>query len=246
MGRHARPRPGFDRELSDLPAPARWREFMLRVEAVIFAASQPVMRETLAAVVGSDCHLDLLIADIRDELRARPYELVDVAGGFQLRTRRGYGEVIRASGAVASKSLDLTPLEKLVLTAVAYFQPVTRAGLGDILGRIISRDVIAALRGAALIATGPRSPQPGAPHTFVTTPAFLTLWGLSSLRDLPDLDRLEDAGLIGTAPRPEDLRGALGIRDDDEDEDGAAKVDADKDGEVSEEHAGGLRRDSIL
>ena len=65
----------------------------MRVEAVIFAASQPVTRETLAAVIGSDCHLDLLVADIRDELKLRPYELVDVAGGFQLRTRRGYGEV---------------------------------------------------------------------------------------------------------------------------------------------------------
>jgi chromosome segregation and condensation protein ScpB len=131
---------------------------MMRVEAVIFAASQPVSRETLCALIGSDCNLENLIAEIRDELRARPYELVDVAGGFQLRTRRGYGEVIRASGAVASKGLDLTALEKLVLTAVAYFQPVTRACLGDILGRIISRDVIAALRGTQLIATGPRSP----------------------------------------------------------------------------------------
>jgi len=147
-----------------------------------------------------------------------PTRFVDVAGGFQLRTRRGYGEVIRASGAVATKGLDLTPLEKLVLTAVAY-QPVTRAGLGDILGRIISRDVIAALRGAALIATGPRSPQPGAPHTYVTTPAFLTVWGLPSLRDLPDLDRLEEAGVLGTAPLPGDLRGALGLAGNDEDED---------------------------
>jgi hypothetical protein len=51
----------------------------------------------------------------------------------------------------------------------------------------------------------------------VTTPAFLGLWGLTSLRDLPDLDRLEEAGLLGKAPLPEELRGALGIRDDDED-----------------------------
>ena len=164
MGRRARPKPGFDRELLDLPASMRRREFMMRVEAVIFAASQPVTRETLAAVIGSDCNLDQLIADIRDELRSRPYELVDVAGGFQHRTRRVYGEVIRASGAVASKGVDLTELEKLVLTAVAYFQPITRSGLADILCRNISRDVIAALRGAELIATGPRSPQPGAPH----------------------------------------------------------------------------------
>jgi segregation and condensation protein B len=216
MGRRARPKPGFDRELSDLPAPLRWREYMMRVEAVIFAASQPVTRETLAAVIGSDCNLDLLIADIRDELRARPYELVDVAGGFQHRTRRAYGDVIRASGTVATPPVDLTQLEKLVLTAVAYFQPVTRAGLGDILGRIINRDVIAALRGAQLIANGPRSPQPGAPHTYVTTPAFLTLWGLASLRDLPDLARLEDAGLIGKAPLPDELRSALGLTTDEE------------------------------
>ena len=74
--------------------------------------------------------------------------------------------------------------------------------------------MIGTLRRADLIATGPRSPQPGAPYTYVTTPAFLSLWGLASLRDLPDLDRLEDAGLLGTAPLPDDLRRALGISDD--------------------------------
>jgi segregation and condensation protein B len=160
-----------------------------------------------------------------------------VAGGFQHRTRHAYAEVIRASGTVASIGVDLTALEKLVLTAVAYFQPVTRAGVADILCRNISRDVIAALRGAELIATGPRSPQPGAPHTYVTTPAFLTLWGLQSLRDLPDLARLEEAGLLGKAPLPEELRGALGIGGDDEDEDGAA-IEADEDGEGDEKYAG--------
>jgi segregation and condensation protein B len=200
---------------------------------VIFAASKPVTRETLAAVIGSDCHLDHLIAYIRDELKSRPYELVEVAGGFAHRTRRGYGEVIRASGAVAAKGIDLTALEQLVLTAVAYFQPVTRAGLADILCRNISRDVIAALRSGGLVATGPRSPQPGAPHTYVTTPAFLALLGLASLRDLPDLDRLEEAGLLGKPPLPEELRGALGIRDDD-----GAAVDADDDGEGDQEYTG--------
>ena len=206
----------------------------MRVEAVIFAASQPVTRETLAAVIGSDCNLDHLIADIRDELKSRPYELIDVAGGFQHRTRRGYGEVIRASGAVAVKGVELTQLEKLVLTAVAYFQPITRAGLGDILSRTISRDVIAALRSAGLVATGPRSPQPGAPHTYVTTPAFLALCGLPSLRDLPDLARLEDAGLLGKAPLPEELRDALGLTGDDDD---GAAIDVDDDGE-DQQYAG--------
>jgi segregation and condensation protein B len=68
----------------------------------------------------------------------------------------------------------------------------------------------------------------------VTTPTFLALVGLASLRDLPDLDPLEEAGLLGKPPLPEELRGALGIKDDGEGEDGA-EIDADEDGE---EYAG--------
>jgi segregation and condensation protein B len=219
MGRRGKPKIDFDRELAALPPPLRWREYMMRVEAVIFAASHPVPRETLAALIGSDCNLDLLIADIRDELRARPYELVGVAGGFRHRTRRVYGEVIRASGTVAATGVDLSPLEQLVLTAIAYFQPVTRSGIADILGKPVSRDAIAFLRNAKLVAAGPRSPQPGAPYTYVTTQAFLLLGGFASLRDLPDLDRLEQAGLLGRVPLPEELRNALGIESDAEEGD---------------------------
>jgi segregation and condensation protein B len=219
MGWRAKPESQkYDRELADLPEPLRRREFMMRVEAVIFAASQPVQREILAALIGSDCNLDRVIADIRDELRTRPYELIEVAGGYQHRTRPLYGEVIRASGTVATPAVDLSPLERLVLTAIAYFQPITRMGVADILGKPISRDAIAALRSFGLIATGPRSPQPGAPYTYVTTPAFLELSGFASLRDLPDLDRLEEAGLLGKAPLPEELRSALDISDETEEE----------------------------
>jgi segregation and condensation protein B len=99
---------------------------------------------------------------------------------------------------------------------VAYFQPVTRMGVADILGKPVSRDAITALRGAGLVAAVPRSPQPGAPYTYVTTPAFLELGGLPSLCDLPDLDRLEAAGLLGTAPLPEELRSALGLTSEEE------------------------------
>jgi chromosome segregation and condensation protein ScpB len=222
MGRRAKPKTAFDRELADLPAPLRRREYMMRVEAVIFAASRPVSREILSALIGSDCNLDQLIADIRDELRARPYELVEAAGGYQHRTRRSLAEVIRASGVVAPPTVELSHLEQLVLTAIAYFQPVTRMQIADLLGKPVSRDTVAALRSFALIATGPRSPQPGAPYTYVTAPAFLERVGLPSLRDLPDYDRLEQAGLLGKAPPlPDELRSALGITDDAEAEDQA-------------------------
>jgi chromosome segregation and condensation protein ScpB len=80
----------YDRELEDLPPELRWREWMLRVEAVIFAAAEPVSRETLARVVAKNCSIDLLIDDLIEELRDRPYELVSVAGGWPHRTRTRY------------------------------------------------------------------------------------------------------------------------------------------------------------
>jgi segregation and condensation protein B len=212
----------YDRELAELPAPLRRREFMMRVEAIIFAASKPVMRETLTAAIGSDCQLDALIADIRDELRTRPYDLVAVAGGFQYRTRLGYGAVIRAAAVTPPPPANLSKLEMEVLMVVGYFQPVTRMQIAEILGRPVSRDVIGALRRVGLIGAGPRSPQPGAPYTYVTTQAFLEQWGLQSLRDLPDIDRLEEAGLLGKAPLPDELRSAFGLTDDGEPADIAA------------------------
>lgn len=87
----------LDTELEHLPLELRWREWMGRVEAVIFAASTPVSRESLARVVGRSCNIELIIDDIRAELARRPYELVSVAGGWQHRTRKAFGDVIRTA-----------------------------------------------------------------------------------------------------------------------------------------------------
>jgi hypothetical protein len=69
MARSRAPAP-LDTELLDLPPELRWREWMGRVEAVIFASPEPVGREVLARVVGSSCNLDLLIDDTRPSPRA--------------------------------------------------------------------------------------------------------------------------------------------------------------------------------
>lgn len=187
----------YDRELEELPPELRWREWMMRVEAVIFASAEPVTRETLARVVGKDCSIDLLIDDLKEELRDRPYELVSVAGGWQHRTRARFGETIRASSApTRGGAAALSEFEAMVLMAVGYFQPVTRSELGKIFGKEVSRDVIASLRGAGFVSSGPRSPTPGAPYTYVTSKHFLSAFGMEKLRDLPDLEALEDAGLL--------------------------------------------------
>ena len=182
---------------------------MLRVEAVIFAAAEPVSRETLARVVGKDCSIDLLIDDLRVELRDRPYEIVFVAGGWQHRTRSRFAVPIRASQAPTRAGAPaLSDFEAMVLMAIAYFQPITRGDLSKIFGKEVSRDTIASLRNANFLASGPRSPTPGAPYTYVTTKHFLSAFGMQTLRDLPDIEALEDAGLLNRKVEPEDILAA--------------------------------------
>ncbi|RWO94291.1 MAG: SMC-Scp complex subunit ScpB, partial [Mesorhizobium sp.] len=103
---------------------------------------------------------------------------------------------IRAAVGTSERTIDLTQSEVLTLMTIAYFQPITRAELSSFFGKEISRDLIGNLRGFGLIASGPRSPTPGAPYTYVTTKAFLLEFGLDTLRDLPDFEALEDAGLL--------------------------------------------------
>ena len=180
----------LDRELDDLPTELRWREWMNRIEAVIFASSKPVEREALLLVVGKGANIDLLIDDIQADLKAKPYEIVPVAGGWMFRTRAYYAKAIRTAADVGDQQHNFSEEEMGVLCAVAYHQPIDRAGLADIFGKEINRDLIGRLRYKGLIGNGPKSPRAGAPHTFVTTPEFLATFDLQTLRDLPDIDQI--------------------------------------------------------
>jgi len=203
MARKPNSEPDFDRELFDLPPELRWREWKARVEAVLFAAAKPVGRDILARVVGRDCALDLLLDDLKEDFRGRPIELVRAGEGFALHTRPAFGPAVRVAFDVPAGARPLTKLEAGVLMAVAYFQPVTRGELSETFGREISRDLIAGLRAEGLIAAGPRSPTLGAPYAYVTTEKFLIEFGFESLRDLPDLEALKDAGLMPADAPPD-------------------------------------------
>ena len=189
--------PDLDRELADLSPELRWREWMRRIEAVLFASASPVARADLARVVGQGASVDLLVEDLAADLEGRAFEIARVADGWMFRTRAAYAPAIRAAADVGGQLLDLNAFDIAVLAAIAYHQPITRDALKDIFGKEISRDLIGRLHAHSLIGTGPRSPRRGAPYTFVTTDAFLVTFGLESLRDLPDREQRQDAGLFG-------------------------------------------------
>ncbi|MEM7317933.1 MAG: SMC-Scp complex subunit ScpB [Pseudomonadota bacterium] len=184
----------FDRDLADLPADLRWKEWKNRIEAVLFASATSVSREDLQKVIGAEASVDLLIEDIQSDLSGRPYEVVQAGANWMLRTRPQFADAIRVAADRGERSLGFTVTELGVLCAIAYHQPIDRAGLADIFGKEISRDLLARLRLRGLIASGPRAPRAGAPHTFVTTPEFLAAFDLRDLRDLPDIEELSSRG----------------------------------------------------
>jgi segregation and condensation protein B len=214
-----RQRGGYEKvdvELLDLPPAARWREWMLRVEAAVFASPKPVPRETLVRLVGESCRFDDLIADLIHELRGRPYDLTRVAGGYALRTKTRFAPAIRAAhpGLGSDGVSELTRTETFALTAIAYLQPVTRGEISKLAGREISRDVIASLKRHSLIDGAIRAPQPGAPFAYVTTKTFLEAFGFRTLRDLPDLERLKSEGLAQVGQVEDALDSALGLAEE--------------------------------
>ena len=111
--------PDLDRELEDLPRDLRWREWMRRIEAVLFASASPVPREDLALVVGQGASIDLLVDDLAADLEGRAFEIAEVTGGWMFRTRAAYAPAIRAAADVGEQVLDLNEFDVAVLAAIA-------------------------------------------------------------------------------------------------------------------------------
>ena len=146
--------------------------------------------------------------------RSRPYDLTLVAGSYALRTKTRFAAAIRAAhpGLGGDRIAELTRTETFALTAIVYLQPVTRGEISKLAGREISRDVIASLKRHGLIDGAIRAPQPGAPFAHVTTMKFFEAFGLVSLRDLPDLERLKAEDWLATGQGEDELLGALSLR----------------------------------
>jgi chromosome segregation and condensation protein ScpB len=196
---------GLDRELTHLTHDARMAEWSRRIFAVLFASADPVDRPALASLIGRDVAVEAVITTLRATLADGSVEVARVGGGWMLRTRAAYADAIRLAlgtgagdGGADAAPEEMTPRELAVLAAIAYFQPVSRAGLGEALGQVPGDALLRRLRDRGLIAAGPRSPARGAPRTFVTTPAFLATFDYEDIAaftdDIPDLG--EGAGRL--------------------------------------------------
>jgi segregation and condensation protein B len=167
------------------------------VEAILFAAAEPLDEATIAARLPEDSDTTALIADVAELYRNRGVNLVRIAGKWAFRTAPDLAPRL-ALEREAARRLSRAAIETLAI--IAYHQPVTRAEIESIRGVAASRGTLDVLLEANWIKPGRRRQTPGRPVTWVTNEDFLDHFGLDNLQDLPGLKELKAAGLLDSRP----------------------------------------------
>lgn len=183
-------------------------------EALVFSSTDPVPARSLQQLLPDGADAEAVLAALRDRLDGRGVTLVEVAGGWQFRTAADLAPLLRR---VIPQPRRLPRAAMETLAIIAYHQPVTRPEIEDMRGTSLSQQTMDALLESGLIASAGRKEVPGRPTLWVTTPAFLTQFGLKRIGDLPKREDL----LVAPAPVvPVAVRELAGdaVQDDEPDE----------------------------
>ena len=167
------------------------------LEALLFAADEPLAEESLTTRFGADADVKTLLAELAESYAERGVNLVRLAGGWAFATAPDLADKLRVERPVP-RALSRAAVETLAV--IAYHQPVTRAEIEEIRGVALGKGTIDILIEAGWVRPRGRRATPGRPLLWVTTPGFLTHFGLDSLRDLPNIEELRSAGLLELAP----------------------------------------------
>jgi len=168
-------------------------ETMRAVEAVLFAAEQPLTLADLRAYVGGEADIAAALAALSESYTGRGIELVERGGRWHFQTAPDLANFLRRDRE-DSRKLSRAGIETLAI--IAYHEPVTRAEIEAIRGVQISKGTLDVLMEAGWIRPAGRREVPGRPLMYATTPEFLSHFGLASRRDLPGIDDLRAAGLL--------------------------------------------------
>src|SRR5882724_4898046 len=203
-------------ELNPAEPQARPEELRL-LEALLFAASEPLDQAALAKRMPDGVDIKVALAQLQVDYASRGVNLVRVANKWTFRTA-GDLSWLMTREITETRRLSRAAIE--VLSIIAYHQPITRAEIEDIRGVVTSKGTLDVLLETGWIRPRGRRKTPGRPLTFGTTDTFLSQFSLEALGDLPGLEELKGTGLLDsrlptgfTVPTPSDVPE---LRDDEE------------------------------
>lgn len=186
----------------------------LAVEAVLFAASEPVSTRDLKTACQELGEIDQALLEqalvrLQDRYAERAIELVRSASGYRFRVQQQFSAIVQAAQPERPARLSRAMLETLAI--IAYRQPVTRAEIEAVRGVAVSSGIMRTLQEREWVRAVGHKEVPGRPALYATTRTFLDDLGLQRLEELPSLDQIRDladvaadAGLSLTAPDAEE------------------------------------------
>jgi segregation and condensation protein B len=173
-------------------------EALRLLEALLFAAGEPLDEATLAKGLPEGVNVKESLEQLQAEYATRGVNLVRIGKKWTFRTAGDLSWLLTKE-TVESRKLSRAAIETLAI--IAYHQPVTRAEIEEIRGVQTAAGTLDVLLKTAWIRPRGRRKAPGRPITYGTTEAFLSHFGLEEVGDLPGLDELKGAGLIeGSLP----------------------------------------------
>jgi segregation and condensation protein B len=166
------------------------------IEAIIFAAEEPLDIETIEKRVGNTSNIKKILENLQKEYSQRGINLVCVSNKWIFRTATDLSKLMSLQKST-QKKLSKATIETLAI--IVYHQPVTRSEIEEIRGVAFATNTMEILLELDWVRPAGRKDVPGKPIQYVTTENFLNHFNIQKLSDLPTIDELSSAGLIDSS-----------------------------------------------
>ncbi len=163
------------------------------IEAIVFAAEEPLDIETIEKRVGSTSNIKKILENLQKEYSERGINLVCVSNKWIFRTATDLSKLMSLQKST-QKKLSKATIETLAI--IVYHQPVTRSEIEEIRGVAFATNTMEILLELDWVRPAGRKDVPGKPIQYATTENFLNHFNIQRLSDLPTIDELSSAGLI--------------------------------------------------
>ena len=167
-----------------------------QVEAILFAASEPLDIETIEKRLQTSINLKTILENLQETYKKRGINLVCIKKKWSFRTAEDLSKLMALQKS-SQKKLSKATVETLAI--IVYHQPVTRSEIEEIRGVSFASNTLEILLELDWVRPAGRKDIPGKPIQYATTENFLNHFNIQKLSDLPTIDELGSAGLIDTS-----------------------------------------------
>ena len=181
------------KNLHILKFPANIVEAERQVEAILFAAEEPLDLESIQTRLKAKANVPKILKSLENQYKNRGINLICIANKWSFRTPSNLSKLMSLETST-QKKLSKAAIETLAI--IVYHQPVTRSEIEAIRGVSFGTGTLEILLELNWVRPSGRKNVPGKPIQYVTTDELLSHFNLQKLSDLPNVEELTSAGLI--------------------------------------------------